>query len=121
MNEVLGMLVKMIDLKNQLQEKYDACRKEDDDEDGRECDEDDEDVCPINLSLATEYDQLMTWAFGKWQGLGKSESRKLWKKLHPTLPVPRVLKERHAIPSQFQNTALIMDILPIYLKEKQPS
>lgn len=110
-------MIEMMHSLIKLRKKLSECSECDDN--SEECDEDDDDVCPINQALAQEYDALMTWAFGKWQNLGKSESRKIWKKLHPSHPVPRVLVERHAIPSIFANTALIMDILPIYLKEKE--
>jgi len=87
------------------------------------CEEDedeDEDECPEIQSLQKDYTACMTWAFGGESAKYSSKrAKKLWKNLHPDIPVPRILKSEVELNPHMSTICLIMDIYPYYLKSKQ--
>jgi hypothetical protein len=116
MNEVLGMLKQMIELKAQLQEKYDACRKEDDDEDCDECESDEQKVAD---ELQNDYDSFMKWCFGdNFDNLTRNQSIINWTKLHPNLPLPRTLTVNFKT-KDIHTMCLMIDAFPMYLEHKK--
>lgn len=116
MNEVLGMLRQMIDIKNELQKKYDAIREEDDNEDEEKDESDEQKVAD---ELQNDYDAFMKWCFGdNFDSLTRNQSIINWTKLHPNLTLPRTLtvtftsKDMHTM-------CLMLDALPLYLDYKK--
>jgi hypothetical protein len=111
--KMIEMMHSLIDMRKSL-ESNSGC--DDCDENEEESDEDDE--CPISKEIADEYEAIMIWAFGnKYGAISRADSILIWQKLHPKLELPRILKSKHIAP-MFHGLALILDVLPLYLKEK---
>lgn len=88
-------------------------------EEQQEDDEDDEE-CEILESLEQDYKDFMEWAFGSARAIqtSKRKSVKIWKKLHPGLPVPRVMQTEKGLNPNMSTICLFMDAYPLYLAEK---
>jgi|ERR1700743_3483 len=80
--------------------------------------EGDED-CRLVKSLKEDYDGLMLWAFGAIEILTKRIALNQWKKLHPDLPIPRILKTEQDLSTPLIHICLVMDIFPLYLIFKE--
>ncbi len=85
----------------------------------KECCEDDEDA-EIFDDLNAIHSEFMRWCFGISESVKWSfpKSRKYWQKLHPELPIPRVLTLENSIDSNVANLFLMLDAYPMFLEEK---
>lgn len=112
--KMIEMMHSLIEMRKNLESNSEC---DDCDENEEESDEDDEE-CPISKELADDYEAVMIWAFGKKYGaISRADSILLWQKLHPKLELPRVLKSENIQPL-FHGIALLIDIMPMYFKEK---
>jgi hypothetical protein len=116
--ELLNQLSKIVD-------KHDSLNKCIDSENSCDCDdeEDDEDETPIIKSLQEDHDAFMKWCFGadNCVAFKKSKAQRMWKKLHPNLPLPRVLKAEKYLRPELTSIALFMDAYGYYLAFKEGS
>lgn len=87
------------------------------------CDEEDEDEeteCPIMVSMEKDYKDFMKWAFGCEEGEeGIIKAKRRWKKLHPDLPIPRVMLTDERLGSGMGTVCLFMDAYPLYLASQK--
>ncbi|HSZ84742.1 MAG TPA: hypothetical protein VK787_01860 [Puia sp.] len=111
LSEIKEGINRLIELHDLLKEQ---CEKEDDYED-----EDDEE-CEFLASLQKDFDKIMNWAFNSTEvGSNKKLARTTWKKLHPTLPMPRIMKSDTNISPLMAAICLFIDIIPLYNAEKK--
>lgn len=85
-------------------------------------DEDDEDdECEIMDSLDRDYRDLMKWIFGEDGQLqfSKRKAKRIWRRLHPGLEVPRVLQSEKSVNPALSTLCLFLDAYPMYLAEKR--
>lgn len=86
-------------------------------EDKEDCDE--EEGCEILQSLEDDYNDFLYWATGKVNTTcHKEEAKRVWKKRHPNLPIPRILMSEYSMSSVMSTICLLMDAYPLYLKSK---
>lgn len=88
---------------------------------GCEDEEEDEEDCELMESLNRDYNDVMNWVFGKegqfhWS---KNKALKVWKKLHPALEAPRVLRTEKSVNPTLSTLCLFLDAYPMYLAEKK--
>ena len=75
---------------------------------------------PIFDSLKKDYEDFMNWAFAtKDLRTSKIKARKIWKKLHADLPMPRSLNVEVHFESEMATICLLMDAYPLYLESKK--
>ena len=111
MNEILEMFTKMLELKDEMQKKYNACREEDDNED-KEDDESEE--SKLVHELGEDYEKIMIWCFGKkYKDMTALSSLIKWKEMHPDLPVPRSIRTDKLTP-ELHTIGLMIDVIPMY-------
>lgn len=111
LSEIKEGINRLIELHDLLKEQ---CEKEDDYED-----EDDEE-CEFLASLQKDFDKIMNWAFNSNEvGSNKKLARTTWKKLHPNLPIPRIMKSETSISPHMAAICLLMDVIPLYNAEKK--
>ena len=73
----------------------------------------------IMESLIKDYEDFMNWAFGNYEKtITFEESKKLWSKNHPDLPIPRCFLINQPGEEKEMSMFLIMDAYSYYLEEK---
>ncbi len=80
--------------------------------------EDDDEGCELIESLNNDFQDYQNWLWGDNKSFSKKEAIKIWKKLHPKHPVPRVLQSEKEIDQKLRDIAVMFDAFPIYLAEK---
>ena len=82
-----------------------------------ENDEEDEDE-DILSDLRDDYNACMEWGFGRGEegALGKGRARKRWAKLHPNLPIPRILQIDFEPAPGIAALLLMFDVMPHWLE-----
>jgi hypothetical protein len=87
-----------------------------------EAEPDAEEYSRLAQELSNELKSILLWSFGlEEMPEERREAKYLWKKLHPTLREPRILKLRLLDPAT-NSVCLFMDIIPLYYeahKQKQ--
>lgn len=110
MKEVLEAMKSLLEMKDKIEEMSKKLEGDiEEKEDGR---------CPIEIELDKEYNDIVLWAFGKMKDpQTKGISIEQWKKLHPDLPIPRILNSttEHPISNTF---GMLIDVAPLYYKHK---
>lgn len=114
--EVIGMLKQMIELREELHKKYNACRQQDDDEDSNEDGSNEQKVVD---ELKNDYDAFMKWCFGdNFDSLTRNQSIINWTKLHPNFSVPTTLTVNFKT-NDIDTMYLILDAIPMYIEHKK--
>lgn len=116
--KVIGLLSKMLDIKNDLKEHIESAKSSsnDDDDDDNEEQSHDEKICE---ELSEEYESIMKWCFGKkFHQMTREESMAKWKARHDDLPMPRSLLTTQLNP-MFHTLALMLDVIPMYHANKK--
>lgn len=104
------------ELYNGFEKSRKCCKEKHEEED----DDDDEEQCEYAESLKKDYNECHEWAFGGEIAItNKVQGRNLWEKLHPDLPVPRILKTQVSTSDKFGTIGMLMDVYPLYLKYKE--
>jgi hypothetical protein len=75
-------------------------------------------TCPDLISLEKDYNDFFMWAFGDSQRENMIDHRETWKRLHPDLPIPRILKSEEQLHPALNTTCMIMDAYPLYLQHR---
>jgi hypothetical protein len=95
------------------------CEKEEQEEEEEEEEEEEKEKCEFYESLKNDYEELMMWVFGRKNGtILNREALKIWKELHPTLPIPRVFETVQNLGREQTFICLLLDVFPLFLKEK---
>lgn len=102
---------KMIEMMHSIIEMKNSLEKEEEEDEDQECE--------IEATLRNEYTDIIAWAFGEdFEGDTKGRSIEKWKKLHPELPVPRILRSKSDHP--LSNTlGMLIDVAPMYQQYKK--
>ncbi len=100
--KLIEMMHFIIDMKNQLEKE-----------------EEEEKECEIEAALRNEYSDIISWAFGAdFEGDTKGNSIEKWKNLHPSLPIPRVLRSKSEHPTS-NTLGMLIDVVPLYNQDKK--
>lgn len=79
--------------------------------------EEEEEECSILDSIGEEYNEFLTWCFGKEDGIfKKSQMIEKWAKKHPNLPVPRVFLTEESPCRTMAMAFLMIDAYPLFLR-----
>lgn len=81
-------------------------------------DEDEDDYSYGLKGLRDDYNACMKWAFGEMEdrAMGPRKAMKRWAKLHPSLPIPRILQAEVEPPSALATMLLLFDVMPHWLE-----
>jgi hypothetical protein len=83
------------------------------------CEDEDDEECEICESIEKDYDGFIKWAFGDEESpIKKSKAKKIWKRLHPHLPLPRFMLTDEKIDDFQTSICLLMDCYHFYIVEK---
>jgi len=116
--KLIGLLSKMMDIKNDLKEHIESAKSEsnDDDDDDDEEQSHDDKICQ---ELTNEYEAIMKWCFGKkFHQMTREDSIAKWKSRHADLPLPRSLLTSSLNP-MLHALALMLDVIPLYHANKK--
>jgi hypothetical protein len=67
-------------------------------------------------SLKKDYNDFFFWALGeKKETIKKNEMSKIWEKIHPGLPLPRIFQIKTDLGKGLATVCFFMDAYPLYL------
>lgn len=93
---------------------HNKCTRED-------CEEENEieEECELMNSLSIEYKEFIRWALGCEETvISKCKASKLWKNLHPHIPIPRVFQTEKELDDSLVAICLMMDGYHHFVAEK---
>lgn len=113
LRELLENFHSMIESDEKCEDHKNCCEQEKND--------DDDEGCEILEELDQEYRVIVEWCFGVNEKVvwSKSKTRKVWKRLHPNLPLPRILESEGKTGPLQMIIGLLIDAYPMYLAEKK--